>query len=336
MIKDNKFYTEKIDKNDSYRKEYADGIKSFLKTERAKRNGDRRKYISPETFAENQEKYRRYYIDMLGYPLTTDRKSAKLFSEQFVASDGNVDIFRLRFSVFGGVTFYGILFRQKENHRSSPFVYCLHGGGGTPEVIGSIHLDSDVYHHLARRFTKKGASVFCPQFLLWDKKEYGNEYDRVDVDSKLRQLGGSITAMETLFLSQTLDYFIYEEGIDEGRVGAAGLSYGGMYALNFSACDTRIKACLSSSWFNDRFRYSWPDWSYFNAQSKFTDAEVAALICPRRLMITIGDKDCMFDSVSAEKAAAETKRYYEFCGKGSEFDFYVYKPITSSTPTTEE
>lgn len=321
----NKFYTENIEKNDIYREEYISGIKSFLENGREIRKKERQNYISPEALEQNREKYREDFICLLGYPLTEKRKSAELISERFVASDGNVDIYRLRFSVFGGVVFYGILFKQKQSNRRTPFVYCLHGGGGTPEVIGSIHLDSDVYHHLARRFTEKGASVFCPQFLLWEKKEYGTEYDRIDVDSKLRQLGGSVTAMETLFLSQTLDYFINKGYINENRAGVAGLSYGGMYALSFSAYDTRVKACLSSSWFNDRFRYSWSDWSYLGAQSKFTDAEIAALICPRRLMIAIGDKDCMFDSYAAEKEAAETRKYYRYCGKETEFGFYIYE-----------
>ena len=167
--------------------------------------------------------------------------------------------------------------------------------------------------------------MYCPQFLLWEKDVYGSLYDRVDIDSKLRQLGGSITALETFILSQTLDYFVGEEEVDKCKIGVAGLSYGGMYALCFSACDTRIKACCSSSWFNDRFKYSWADWSYKGAQSRFTDCEVAALICPRTLVLTIGDKDCMFESSISEEKAQAVKEYYKYFNKDDKFSFYIYE-----------
>ena len=319
------YYKEEIEKDTPQRQAYVDGLKDFLEQKKSEAKKNRAKFISPKRYRKNPEKYRKVFMQTLGFPLTEKKTAAKLISKTKVTEDERVTVYRMQFSVFGKVKFYGIYLEQKNQAETTPFVLSLHGGGGTPEVCASMHLDSDVYHHLARRCVEKGASVFCPQLLLWDKNLYGNEYDRVDTDAKLRQLGGSITALETLFLSQTIDYFIEEEKINREKIGVVGLSYGGMYALCLAACDLRIKACCSSSWFNDRFQYSWADWSYFGAQNKFTDAEVAALICPRRLILCIGDKDCMFDSAKSKQEAEKTAEYYAEWKKQYEFIFYIYQ-----------
>ena len=73
-----------------------------------------------------------------------------------------------------------------------------------------------------------------------------------------------------------------------------GLSYGGCYTLYTAAIDTRIDAAVSSCFFNERNRYLWSDWSYFGFMNEFNDAEVCALICPRALMIEVGDSDTLF------------------------------------------
>ena len=323
-MSEKKYYSEEIKKDYEYRKDYADSINRFLEREKTFAEKARAKYVDPDKYIKNPQKYRTDFVKMLGFPLTSKRKRAKLLEKNFVAADGNVNIFRLKFSLFGDVITYGILFAQKEKYQERPFMFCLHGGGGTPEVIGSINLDSEIYHHLVRRYIDKGVSVYCPQLLLWDKNIFGSIYDRTDTDSKLKQLGGSITAMETLFLSQTLDYFIEKEGINGESIGVTGFSYGGMYALSFAAYDERVKVCYSSGFFNDRFKYSWADWSYFGAQKRFTDPEVAALICPRTLVISVGDKDCMFDARTSENESEIIKRYYDRFGKSSEFMFYIY------------
>ena len=84
-----------------------------------------------------------------------------------------------------------------------------------------------------------------------------------------------------------------------------------MYALHLAALDKRIKGCYSCSWVNDVFEHSRPDWSYFNAQNTFTAAEVGALICPRTLLIAMGDKDQLFDSKKTEKECSRIRLFYE-------------------------
>jgi dienelactone hydrolase len=217
----------------------------------------------------------------------------------------------MQFLFWGIVKVYAMYFEQLNAYMGAPFVVGLHGGEGTPELVASVHMNSANYNHLVRRITDRGANVFAPQLLLWDKDIYGTEYDRFRIDGKLRQLGGSITALELYMLRGSIDYFINHEAICHSKIGIAGLSYGGMYALHLAAIDTRIRACYSCSCGHDIFDFSSPDRSYLNAQSCFSSAEVAALIAPRALTMAMGDRDELFPVKQTQETFAQILPYYK-------------------------
>jgi len=162
--------------------------------------------------------------------------------------------------------------------------------------------------------------VFAPQLLLWDTKEYGNSYDRLEIDRRLKRVGSSITAVEVYAVMRSLDYF---EHLMPGAVfGMAGLSYGGFYTLFTAAADTRIRSALSCSFFSTRRDYAWPDWSWFNAAGSYEDAEVACLVYPRRLCIEMGDHDFLF---AGEKTLQEAARVRKYAGDNTDwFDCILF------------
>ena len=321
------YYHEEVEKNTRHHKAYLDGINRFLDAEKGKADTERKNYISPGKYIINAEKYREDLIKTFGFPLTEKRATPVLKEKKFVARDGNVDIYRMSFSVMGMVESYGLYFEQTENPKDKPFVFCIHGGEGTPESISSIHFDSGNYNHLTRRITDKGANVFAPQMLLWKIGTYGTEYNRSYIDGRFRQLGGSISAFELSVLRSYADYFIDNNIANKDRIGVAGLSYGGMYAICFAAIDTRIKACYSCSWVNDTFVHSWADWSYFNAQKRFTTVETCAMIAPRPLVVAMGDKDNIFDSNITVKSCEKVKEYYAAFGKESDFKCIIFDGV---------
>ena len=302
-------YCEELVKDTPQRSEYYDGILQLLRDKKEIADKKRDEYISVQKYKSDSKKYRNDFIRMLGFPLTEKRLMPKEDSRIFVATDGNVNIYRMTFTFFDVVKVYGIYFEQKEN-KKSPFVMCFHGGEGTPELISGMHLDSANYNNILRRTTDKGANVFAPQLLLWSVKNYGNPMNRDETDGKLKQLGGSITSLELYFARGIIDYFIENEEINPKKVYSMGLSYGGMYSLFLSAIDIRIKACYTCSWVCDCFDYSWEDWCYQNSQYFFTTAEVAALVCPRTLIVAMGKKDELFDYRKTERVCREVERYY--------------------------
>ncbi|MBQ3221433.1 MAG: hypothetical protein IJB34_05685 [Clostridia bacterium] len=309
-----KYYSEEIVKNTPERKEYLDTLCAFLDREKEVAKEKRGAFISPAQYKENPEFYREKYKEMLGFPLTEKQQTPVCIEKKFVARDLNVNIYRMRFEFPFGVKTYGMYFEQTENAKNAPFVLGLHGGGGTPELVSSLHMDSANYNHLVRRITDRGANVFAPQTLLWNEEIYGQGFNRGHIDGKLRQLGGSITALELYLMRGCVNWFFENEGLCEDKFGVAGLSYGGMYTLHYTALDTRVKAAYSCSFVHDGFTTSWEDWSYKNAQNSFTNTEVVALVAPRALAVAMGDKDELFDSNETFAVCEEARKYYKEYG----------------------
>ena len=322
-----KYYSEEVEKDTRYRAEYLETVESFLNAAKLEAEAAREAGICLETYAAEQETYRKEYVEMLGFPLGLKREMPKLLEKTFVARDKNVEIYRMQLLHFGGIKQYGLYFKQVENAKNAPFLLGFHGGGGTPELVASLHIDSANYNHLIRRVTDKGANVFVPQLLLWNKDMYGGEYDRAHLDGKLRQLGGSMTALELYLLCGAIDYFSKNEEMAAGKIGCFGLSYGGMYALHLAALDTRVKSCYSCSWVSDVFVYSWADWSYKNAQKKFGVAEVMGLVAPRSLSVAMGDKDELFKAELTEKECKKAERYYRAFQAEHRFQWVIFNGV---------
>ena len=322
-----KYYSEEIEKDTRYRKEYEKGIAVFLEQEKEKATKRRFTFFTSQQYKAEQEQYRKQFVEMLGFPLTMEKTMPILLEKQFVAQDGNVNIYRMQFLFWDAVKVYAMYFEQLNADMGAPFVLGLHGGEGTPELVSSIHMASANYNHLVRRMTDKGANVLVPQLLLWSKNNYGGEYDRLYTDGKLRQLGGSVTALELYFLRGLLDYFVEKEQINQERIGVCGMSYGGMYALHLAAIDTRVKACYSCSWVCDGFVNSWADWSYKNAQNIFAVAETAALIAPRALVVAMGNQDELFDSRLTEVECARIEKFYDAFGAKENFFTEIFDGV---------
>ena len=322
-----KYYSEKIEKDVRYRKDYLDGLESFLSAEQKNAQARREKFFDLNAYQTEQENYREAFADMLGFPLNLKRETPVLQEKTFVVKDKNVNIYRMQLLFWNQVKFYGLYFEQAEKDENTPFCIGLHGGEGTPELVSSIHLNSANYNHMVRRVTDRGVNVFVPQLLLWSTQNYGTEYDRIKLDGKLRQLGGSMTALELYLIRGAVDYFVEKENVNEEKIGCFGLSYGGMYALHAAALDKRIKSCYSCSWVNDSFVHSWTDWSYKNAQNSFTTAEVIGLVAPRKLVVARGDKDELFDSRLTQKECEQAKKFYRVFKAENAFKCVIFDGV---------
>jgi len=263
----------------------------------------------------DKEELRRKYFSMLGYPLTSykiDNDFNVKTEESFEMND--MICTRYQLEVMPGFWFYGMLYEHKDNTGNSQnaLVIAQHGGGGDPEVVGSLVRNSENYNHMVKKIVREDVTVFAPQLLLWNPSHCGgNTYDRISIDNKLKQLGGSITGLEVFCIMKCIDYFSETDRIDKNRIGMIGLSYGGLYTLYTAAADTRIKVAVSSCWFNDRLKYNNSDWTYFNQAGSFMDAEVASLVLPRKLCVEIGIDDVLFDFKAAQTDIDRLQMYAE-------------------------
>ena len=319
-------YREDIEKDSIYRQNFNSAFRSYLDEEMKKAEHHRDGFMTKENLPIERERFREKYIRMLGYPLTEyeNIKTEKIqVQSNFVTFSDGVSIYRMVITAYGNLPLYGILLLP-ETEGEKPFVLCLHGKEGTPELVTSIYENSGNYNHMAFRYAKRGCVVFCPQLYLWNSDIYGVPYDRDRLDASMRQLGGSMSALEVLLLKRVYDYFETMPYVNRDKMYVSGLSYGGMFAMLFGAAETRVKGVYSSCYFNDRYENGWVDMCYKNAANTFFDAEICALISPRKLFISVADEDPVFAVDTAKKEFERLKPLYETSGATENLQLEVF------------
>ncbi len=320
--------SEEISASLPFREEYADGIRKLIEARRAECDRFRAERMSPEKIAADRETFRKEYCDLLGYPLNAydDLKHQPMNVQKTPHGENDfAKIWRMQFEILPDLWFYGLFFEHKNHAEPLPFVICQHGGLGTPEIVSGVVGDTANYNRLLERAATygKGANTFAPGLFLWHQ-DYLPKYDRASIDNSLKQLGGSIAALEVFAICRTLDYFVNEGIARENRIGMIGLSYGGSYTLLIAAAEPRIAAAYSSCQYSDRYRYNWSDWTWTNAANTFLDAEMAALVAPRALYLEEGTRDELFD---IEPFLAECERavpFFEAAGAGEKLKFRAF------------
>lgn len=320
-----------------FRETYVGDLQKLIEQRQHLADRARAAYVTSAKLREDPGKYRADFINMLGWPLNAYTPGdVKLVQSVQVAKTETEEIYRLQLEPLPGLRFYGMLFVPAEKDAKIPLIVSQHGGQGTPELCSSIFASSANYHEMTQRILRRGAAVFAPQLLLWDKGKYGVSYDRQQVDEKLKQIGGSIAALEITCLRKCIDYLTENLAyLDSARIGMVGLSYGGFYTLFTAAAEPRIKAAYSSCFFNSRYAYPWSDWVWKDSANRFLDAEVAALIAPRTLYLEVADHDELF---TPEGAVGEYKRllsYYEAQGAADKLRFHVIEGVHELSTTDE-
>lgn len=300
------FHENKSDSK-KYKQLYLDGFESLIKQRENEYQAKRCKYI--EGIFSNPERYRDDLKKMLGYPLIDYKKeSIPKMREEKLSNEESFSISRMSFEILDGLWLSGLLFKKDDKKR--PMVLVQHGGEGTPELISGFYDDDTAnYNQMLERVLQYDVNVFAPQLLIWSDS-YGINYDRMEIDARLKRVGSSITAVEVFGITRIIDWFEAQDYVK--NFGMVGLSYGGFYTLFASAIDKRIKSSISCAYFNDRTKNGWTDWTWNNAAEKFFDAEIACLVCPRRLCIEVAKNDAMFIYEDAEN---EWERLKQLCSE---------------------
>lgn len=134
---------------------------------------------------------------------------------------------------FEGTTLPGYLRRPRGVERP-PLAVLLPGADSTKEEL------YDLGEHLVRR----GVAAFA-----FDGPGHGL------VSFRLKLRPDEETAVVAV-----LDHLLARDDVDAGRVGVAGISYGGLFAIRAAAVDGRVRAAVSmSSWYSPAGRYSSQD-----------------------------------------------------------------------------
>jgi dienelactone hydrolase len=283
-------------------------------------------FSSPGAYEASTRGLRKAFAQSIGYPPPGAFGPAPSRFDKMSEDDlGNY--YRASILVIPGVHAEGIYIVPKGIRGRMPLVVSMHGGGGSPEVA-LFHGGSN-YHGMVREAIRQGYAVFAPQHLFSAPGYPGDIRNRID--ERLRLVGTSLTAVEIAKITRSIDVLIRRPEIDAHRIAMVGLSYGGYYALVTPALDTRIKVAVSSCYFGvQEFRYaadelSIPsDFRFADRFSLFRDPEIAALICPRPLLIQAGKSDDAPHRDMGIRLAPEVAEYYNKVGRPDAFQFLVF------------
>jgi dienelactone hydrolase len=133
-----------------------------------------------------------------------------------------------------------------------------------------------------------------------------------------------MTGLEVLCIKRSIDYLVTLDCVNSEKIGMMGLSYGGYFSLHTAAADRRIISAYDAGSFNDRSKTAFFDWGYTGASHKFHDAEVAALVAPRRLRIDVGKEDSVFDYRTSEPEAERITKYFEAYGVPENYSYDLH------------
>lgn len=225
----------------------------------------------------------------------------------------------------------------KDAPRPLPVVLAFHGHGyGVKDIVGlwedgRERNTPDGYHKdFAVALCRAGFAVAAPEISCFGERQTDFSYLNTDIGQEAPttcthaamlafHLGISVVALRAHDAMRLVDYLETRKDLDTARLGAMGISGGGMHTF-FSTClDERIRACVVSGYFST-FRDSIlamhhcacnfvPGLAEFGEMS-----DLAGLIAPRPMLIEAGDYDPIFPIRAVRAGVARARSVYEVFG----------------------
>jgi dienelactone hydrolase len=222
--------------------------------------------------------------------ITTTSADSKL------ASGASYTVHAVRWRVLEGVTAEGILLQPQSTPKAR--VIALPDADWTPEAFAGLTNGIDRASQIPRRLAENGVQVVVPMLISRDDTwsgdpdvRYTNQPHREFIYRMAFELGRHIIGYEIQKVLAAVDLLSRMNEIEKRRlpIGIAGVSEGALLAMDSAALDPRIRSALVSGYFQPR-EAVWGEPIYRNVWSQLTefgDAEIAAMIAPRTLVIEI-------------------------------------------------
>ncbi|MBN2003032.1 MAG: acetylxylan esterase [Anaerolineae bacterium] len=213
-----------------------------------------------------------------------------------------------------------------------PTVLAFNGHGyGVKAIVGLKEDGTDAetadYHQdFAVRLCRRGFLVAAPEISCFGERQTDFSY----LDKALGQsepttcahtamlalhLGGSVAGLRVYDGLRLVDYLETRADADVSRLGAMGISGGGMHTF-FSTCvDLRIKACAISGYYST-FKDS--ILAMHHCSCNFVPGlwqfgemyDLVGLIAPRPLLVQAGTRDPIFPMAAVQRSVARAREVY--------------------------
>ncbi|UCC64198.1 MAG: acetylxylan esterase [Anaerolineae bacterium] len=231
----------------------------------------------------------------------------------------------------------------KGGQKAFPVVIAFHGHGyGVKDIVGlwedGEERDTpDGYHKdFAVALCRRGFAVAAPEIACFGERQTDFSYLNTAIGQEVPtscahaamlalHLGGSALGLRIHDGRRLVDYLETREELDVSRLGAMGISGGGMHTF-FSTClDERIQACAVSGYYST-FRHSVLAMSHCACNfvpglGQFGEMyDLVGLIAPRPLLVEAGNYDPIFPFEAVKQSVARARAVYGTFGAGDQLE----------------
>ncbi len=204
-----------------------------------------------------------------------------------VGSSGSVYVMKIRWAAFGDVYGEGLIAMPSPTqlNRKIALVIAIPDSTQTPEQLVGLAPGIVPEQQFARRLAESGCWVVIPTIVdrsITPHKISNREF----LYRSAFELGRHLIGYEIQKVSAGIDWLARDDPNTLG-VGVIGWGDGGMIAMEAAALDPRIQVACVSGYFGDR-KATWSepiDRNVFGMVERFGDAEIAAMIAPRTLIV---------------------------------------------------
>jgi len=222
----------------------------------------------------------------------------------------------------------------KRGKKPFPVVIAFHGHGyGVKDIVGlwedgQERETPDGYHKdFAVALCRRGFAVAAPEIACFGERQtdfsylqtaFGQEVPTTCTHTAMLafHLGASVVGLRVHEARRLVDYLATRREMDTTRLGAMGISGGGMHTF-FSTClDERIRACVISGYYStfkdSILAMSHCACNFVPGLHHFGEMyDLVGLIAPRPLLVEAGSHDPIFPIQAVKKSVARAKAVYK-------------------------
>jgi len=291
-----------------------------------------------EEFRAWQERFRTKMLDLMGDSSPPAKWSVEQQSRREFDDHVRLELL-LHAAGVPSLPVYLLIPQGVTAQHPAPGVLCIHGHGpfgndavvgrreieGAPESIDSHNYDYGI------QFVRRGYVVVAPCMTPFGRRVAPDLHRRTDpcaaVFVRMQALGKLLITENLRDLRWALSLLESRSEVSPGRLGSAGLSYGGRMCMMVTAVDPRIRvACISGAWhlLQERVRqrvYTCGGQIIPGILEYGDYPEIGSLIAPRPCVWEVGSHDRGVNREAGEQVTERLQRAYRSLDAGSQLRF---------------